>query len=332
MARAPMEIAVRINKPSAFNGTQTAWNVLCDLYPAAETPEIIMAVMEYCTMRKLDPFKRPVHIVAMYNTKLRRKVQVVMQGINEIEITAARSGKWAGMDAPVWGRDVERTFRGQFENDDGSVRDIEVTLTYPLSCKVTVYRLVGGTPRAFTEELFWDECYGRAGFRSEVPNARWQQARRQMIHKCTKSAVLRAAFPEDITEYSAEEMDGHEIDAGGITIDATPTRPPTPPRRETPQHQVDAMDTGGPADEPDAPGDYRIATPSGGFVYEDPIEWLAGWDKLLDELKNRPNDLRALRAMNRRELFDVAAVNEGAAQDVETRLARLLDQPRGDAR
>jgi phage recombination protein Bet len=176
-----------------------------------------MAVVEYCAVRKLDPYKRPVSIVPMYNSRLCRKVQVVMQGINEVEIVASRTGQWAGMDAPEWGPEMERTFRGSFEKDDGSTVNTEVTLTYPEWCRVTVYRLVGGQRAAFTEQLWWEESYGRAGFRSEVPNARWQQARRQMIHKCTKAAVLRAAFPEDAT-YTAEEMDGHETD-GGFTID-----------------------------------------------------------------------------------------------------------------
>ena len=131
MAQQALTIASRFPKPQTFNGTGTAWRVLCDLYPAAETVEVIGAVIDYCAVRRLDPFKRPVHVVSMYNWKLRRKVQVVMQGINEVEITASRTGKWAGLDAPKWGPEVERTFRGSFENDDGSTRAIEVKLRFP---------------------------------------------------------------------------------------------------------------------------------------------------------------------------------------------------------
>lgn len=217
--RQAVSIAPRQLKPAIFSGTDAAWRVLCDLYPAAETPEVVMAVVEYCAARRLDPFKKPCHIVPMYNSKLRRKVQVVMQGINEVEITAARTGAWAGMEMPAWGPEVERVFRGTFDNDDGSTRNVEIPLTYPVWCAVTVHRLVGGERRAFTEQLFFEECYGRASFRTEVPNDRWAKAPRQMLHKCTKAAVLRAAFPEEGLGYTAEEMEDREIDAGGVTIE-----------------------------------------------------------------------------------------------------------------
>jgi phage recombination protein Bet len=182
--RQAMTIAPRHLKPAVFGGTDAAWRVLCDLYPSAETPEIVMAVVEYCATKRLDPFKRPVHIVPMWNAKLRRRVQTVMRGINEIEIVAARTGAWAGMDLPQWGPEVERIFRGTIENDDGSARKVEATLKCPHWCAVTVYRLVGGERRAFTAQLFWEESYGTAGFRSEVPNERWSKAPHQMLHKC----------------------------------------------------------------------------------------------------------------------------------------------------
>ena len=218
-ARQAVTIAPRYTKPPNFAGTETAWRALCECYPSAETPEVIQAIVEYCAVRKLDPYKRPVHVVPMWNARLRRKVQVVMQGINEVEITAARTGQWAGMDMPVWGPIVKRTFRGEFENDDGTKGKTEVTLEFPEWCAVTVYRLVGGQPRPFTEQLFWEESYGRAGFRSEVPNQRWQVARRQMLHKATKAATIRAAFPEEGFGYVAEEMEDREVDSGGVTID-----------------------------------------------------------------------------------------------------------------
>jgi phage recombination protein Bet len=223
--RQAITIAPRYTKPEIFAGTDVAWRSLCECYPNAETPEVLMAVMEYCAVRRLDPYKRPVHVVPMWNAKLRRRVQVVMQGINEIEITASRTGAWAGMDMPKWSDDlgpaglVERTFRGTIDNDDGSTTKIEKTLRFPLWCAVTVYRLVGGEKRAFTEQLFWEECYATAGFKSEVPNERWAKAPRQMLHKCVKAAVLRAAFPEEGLGYTAEEMEDRPTDTGGVTIE-----------------------------------------------------------------------------------------------------------------
>ena len=261
--RQAVTVAPRYTKPGNFAGTDTAWRALCECYPSAETSDVVMAVVEYCAVRKLDPYKHPVHVVPMYNSRLRRKVQVVMQGINEVQITASRTGQWAGEDPPEWGPPIAKTFRGSFENDDGSKREIDVEMTFPEWCRVTVHRLVGGHPRAFTEELSWIECYARASFRSEVPNARWQQAPRQMLHKCTKAAVLRAAFPEE-AGFTAEEMEDREIDAGGMVIDGKVEAPEPPSdqdkRADDAYGQRDAQD--------DAPGiDALDATNNG-------TEWL----------------------------------------------------------
>lgn len=238
--RQTLTIAPRYQKPPGFSGSEVAWRSLCDTYPSAETPDVLMALMEYCAVRKLDPFKRPCHVVPMWNSKLRRRVQVIMQGINEIEITASRTGQWAGMDGPEYGPTVERTFRGEFENDDGSTTKTEVTMRYPAWCRVTVYRMVAGQRAPFTEMLFWDECYGRGSFRTEVPNARWQQAPRQMIHKCVKAGVLRAAFPEEGFDYTREEMEDREIDAGGVVIDGTAEQPPPSQQDIERDQQADA--------------------------------------------------------------------------------------------
>jgi hypothetical protein len=186
----------------------------------------------------------------MYNSRLRRKVQVVMRGINEVEITAARTQQWAGMDAPEYGPPIAKTFKGTFENDDGSKRDVEVRVEFPEWCKLTVYRLVGNKERPFTEQLWWIECYGRAGFRSEVPNERWTKAPRQMLHKCVKAAVLRAAFPEEASGFVKEEMEDREIESGGIVIDGKAEAPPTEPSAQ--DRQADAAYPPADQDEPPA--------------------------------------------------------------------------------
>jgi hypothetical protein len=53
--------------------------------------------------RGLDPFKRPVHIVPVWNSSLGREVETVWPSINELETTAARTGAWAGIDPPDFG-------------------------------------------------------------------------------------------------------------------------------------------------------------------------------------------------------------------------------------
>jgi phage recombination protein Bet len=170
-------------------------------------------VLEYGRARGLDPLKRPVHIVPMWSAALGREVETVWPGINEVQTTAARTGLWAGMDSPRFGPEVSRTFRGRRRSAE-AWEDVELSLTFPSWCEVSVYRLVNGQRCPFSEPVFWLEAYSRAGgARSELPNDMWVKRPRGQLLKCAKAASLRAAFPEE-ADYTAEEMEGKVIDAG----------------------------------------------------------------------------------------------------------------------
>lgn len=217
MTTALTTIAPRLPMPHGVHGLSAPqWRVLTDaIFPLAKTPEAIMLALDYCRARKLDPFKRPVHVVPMWSKALKREVETVWPGINELQVTAARSHAWAGMDEPRWGPMTEYKF--STEDDNGSTRTVVVTA--PEWCAVTVYRTVNDRREAFTEPVYWIEAYGRIG-RGEMPNDMWRKRPRGQLHKCAKAASLRAAFPEDIgSEYSAEEMEGKEIDAAGPVVD-----------------------------------------------------------------------------------------------------------------
>jgi phage recombination protein Bet len=193
---------------------EAKWRVLSEMtFPSARTPEALVMVLEYCRARGLDPLKRPVHIVPMWSAALGREVETVWPGINEVQTTAARTGLWAGMDSPRFGPEVSRAFRGRRRSAE-AWEDVELSLTFPSWCEVTVYRLVNGQRCPFSEPVFWLEAYSRAGgARSELPNDMWVKRPRGQLLKCAKAASLRAAFPEE-ADYTAEEMEGKVIDAG----------------------------------------------------------------------------------------------------------------------
>lgn len=206
------------------------WRVLCETtFPSAKTPEAIVMALDYCQARGLDVFKKPVHIVPMWNTALGKEVETVWPGINEIQITAARTGQWAGMDEPRWGPEREVTLSGhRYEGRQKVAATIKITV--PEWCAVTVYRMIGGQRCPFTEPVFWLEAYSRAGGKgSDLPTDMWMKRPRGQLHKVAKAAALRAAFPEE-GEHTAEEMEGKEIEAGGVVIDAS--RALTPPSPE----------------------------------------------------------------------------------------------------
>jgi len=202
------------------------WQVLTQvIFPNAKTSQAIVMAVDYCRVRHLDIMKRPVHIVPMWNSTLGREVETIWPGISEIQTTAARTKAWAGMDPPQWGEDQTELFKGRkkvFLEKGSRFQWQEDTkeVTFPESCAVTVYRMIEGQRCAFTEPVCWLEAYSRSGGRdSELPTDMWLKRPRGQLHKVAKAASLRAAFPEE-TDYSAEEMAGKEIEAGGVVIDA----------------------------------------------------------------------------------------------------------------
>jgi phage recombination protein Bet len=194
------------------------WKVLTEsIFPSAQTAEGILLAVRYCRARKLDILRRPVHVVPMWSKALGREVETVWPGIAEVQTTAARTGQWAGMDAPRFGPDQTRAFRGRVRRDEGW-EEIQLSVTYPAWCEVTVYRMVQGSRCPFTETVWWEETYSRAGgIRSEVPTEMWVKRPRGQLLKCAKAASLRAAFPEE-ADYTAEEMAGKVIEADALAL------------------------------------------------------------------------------------------------------------------
>lgn len=226
----PMVVNARLPMPRGLDGIdERKWRVLVETtFPTARTPEAVVMAIDYCRARGLDVFKKPVHIVPMWNSSLGREVETVWPGINEIQITAARTGAWAGMDEPRWGPEIKRSFKGR-KKDRGNWIDAEIEISFPEWCAVTVYRIVGGVRSPFTEPVFWLEAYSRAGGKdSELPTDMWVRRPRGQLHKVAKASALRAAFPEE-AEYVAEEMEGKEVEAGGVVIEARPIPPASAP-------------------------------------------------------------------------------------------------------
>jgi phage recombination protein Bet len=228
MASTQLITRPRLPLPTNSDLDVAKWRVLTDaIFPNARSPESIMLALDYCKVRNLDIMRRPVNIVPMWNTQLGRYVETIWPSIGEVETTAARTGQWAGMDEPKFGPDETRTFTGR-RKINNEWTDVDITVTFPLSCAVTVYRLIGGRARAFTEPVFWLEAYGRIGG-SELPNDQWSRRPRGMIIKVGKSASLRAGFPEESSSPTAEEMEGRDIDMAPTPPTSVGWQPPKHP-------------------------------------------------------------------------------------------------------
>ena len=204
------------------------WKTIVEaIWPSAKTVDGIVMALQYCKSRQLDPFKRPVHIVPMWNSTLRQEVETVWPGINDYRTTATRTERWAGNDDCVFGPTLNRAFQDSQERGRGNDKYVErgecAAFEFPEWAQVTVYKIVGGQRVAFVgpKVRFVEIFSGERGLR--VPNARWRQAPFQMLEKCAEAAALRRAFPEELANsYTAEEMEGKDF--RGPTIEATATR------------------------------------------------------------------------------------------------------------
>lgn len=198
-------------EPVARRGISEAqWRTLMgSLFPGAKG-ESVLLVWDYCIARRLDPLKKPCHIVPM-EVKIGDKYEwrdVVMPGIYEHRTTAQRTGQYLGHAKPEYGPLVE--YAG---------------VSAPEWCEFTAYRW---NPEAkqraeFPVRVLFREVV--ATKRDGKANSRWAKAPTQMLCKCTEAAALREAFPDEIGgEQTAEEMDGQRaIDVTATALESKPT-------------------------------------------------------------------------------------------------------------
>jgi len=214
-----------------FGVDKAGWKALTEaIYPTAKTSDAIVMALSYCRARRLDPFKRPVHIVPMWSAQKRAYVETVWPGVAELRTTAFRTGQYAGKDEAIFGPEQTETFEGK--DKDGHT--IRATVTFPAWCQVTVHRMLSGHTMTFVgPKTYWRESYARIG-RTDVPNDMWQKRPFGQLEKCAEAAALRCAFPEELgNELTAEEMHGRQIDDDA---------PETPQALSPPKGMTDRMD------------------------------------------------------------------------------------------
>lgn len=235
-----------------FGVTKAEWKALVEaVFPLATSVDSIALVLSYCKARKLDPFKRNVHIVPIWNKQLNKMIDTVWPGIGELRTTAFRTGQYAGRGETVYGPDITQ-----------KVGNVE--LTFPEWAQVTVQRLVRDNVVNFTgPRVYWLETYSTAGRNDLSPNSMWMRRTRGQLEKCAEAASLRAAFPEEIgNEYTNDEISPYDnainttavakpaIDDGRSASDrladlvegsSTPETAPAAVAEDEPQHTIDEL-------------------------------------------------------------------------------------------
>jgi len=207
--------APELPEPVARRGiTEAQWRTLMNsLFPGAKG-ESVLLVWDYCQARRLDPLKKPCHIVPM-EIKVGDHYEwrdVVMPGIYELRTTAQRTGEYLGHAKPEYGPSIDW-----------------MGISAPEWCDITVYRWndLAKMRAEFPVRVLFREAVGITKDRKSgewKANSRWSKAPVQMLTKCTEAAGLREAFPDELGgQHTAEEMDGQRaVDVSATTIDAEP--------------------------------------------------------------------------------------------------------------
>lgn len=196
------------------------WRTLANnLYPGAKAESIFM-VVDYCRARKLDPLKKPCHIVPMKVKDARTGVEewrdVVMPGIYEYRTTAMRTGLYLGHSSPEYGPEFD--FRGLSPED---LAKGEKPFMVPEWCAMTFYRWnrEAGQKVEFPVRVEFKEVVALNS--SGMPNQRWLKSPVQMMTKCCEAAGLREAFPDEFGgEATFEEMERYAGSSSGPALPA----------------------------------------------------------------------------------------------------------------
>lgn len=221
-----------------FGIDKSAWKALVEaIFPNATTVESVLLALSYCRARKLDPFKRNVHIVPIWNKEMGAMVDTVWPGIGELRTTAFRTGEYAGRGETAFGPDVTQKVG-------------VVEMTFPLWAQVTVYRMIKGQRVEFWgPRVYWLETYATRSRNDKSPNDMWATRTRGQIEKCAEAAALRAAFPEEvggdfIPEEVQHEMGGHinghvteRLSGGKVKTKSIEDLTATAPRYESEEYE-----------------------------------------------------------------------------------------------
>lgn len=187
-----------------FGVDEIMWPALIDaVFPLATSVDSVALALSYCKARRLDPFKKVVHIVPVYSSKAGRMVETIWPGIAEVRITATRTGQYAGKDETTYGPDMK-----------AKVGTLE--LTFPQWAQVTVYRTnaAGEKMRFVGERVYWLETYARKRNDDPTPNSMWAGRPHGQLAKCAEAEALREAFPEEAGGMeTADEARHDSIDA-----------------------------------------------------------------------------------------------------------------------
>jgi phage recombination protein Bet len=145
-----------------------------------------------CNRMQLDPFMRQIHAVKRFSFEegQKKETMTIQTGIDGYRLIAERTGKY------MPGRDCTYSYK------DGKV----------FSATAYVKKLGSDVQwHEIASTVYWDEYVGKK--RDGSPTGMWRDKPHVMLGKCAEAAVLRKAFPADLSGvYTKEEMEAADMD------------------------------------------------------------------------------------------------------------------------
>ena len=160
-----------------------------------DTPPAILEVFAHaCKEHNISPFKKEIYLVK-YNTKQGAQYHTIV-GIDGFRIKAARTGQYAGID--------DHKYNLQSNGQFVTAAMVKASGKLPISCTVTVYRIIAGQRCPFTATVLFDEYYPAvAAGRGDYSKAATMPF--NMIAKCAEAKALKMAFSDELAGLHIEE-------------------------------------------------------------------------------------------------------------------------------
>lgn len=181
-----------------------------------DTPPAMLEVFAHaCKQHNLSPFKKEIYLVK-YSTNQGPQYHTIV-GIDGFRIKSARTGQDAGIDDPRYNVQAN----GAYE----TAAQVKASGKLPVSCTVTVYRLIGGQRCPFTATVIFDEYYPAVAAAQNGGKQVFSKAATMpfnMIAKCAEGKARKMAFSDELSGLHLEEEAAAFEDA---TITAAEIKP-----------------------------------------------------------------------------------------------------------
>jgi len=201
-----------INQTSELSEKDIQILIQAGYIPANTPPAQVQLFAVTAAQHKLSPFRKEIYLVG-YGGKY-----AAIVGIDGFRVKAQRTGQHAGTD--------DAKFDIQADGNYLTAAQLKAAGKHPLTCTVTVYRVVSGVRCPFTHTAVFSEFAG---------SGKWQTMPFQMIQKVAEAFALKKGFGDELSGlHIEEEMAAFE----DKTVGAISVKPATKSKDElTPKHE-----------------------------------------------------------------------------------------------